>query len=596
MVPATIEGCAGWFHPAAGRTISRRGVVLVPALGFEELCSRRTLRILADRLADAGIATLRFDFHGTSDSLGREKDPGRLARWTADVHRAIDWLRSQAAVDQVALIGLRFGALVAADVAAVRPDVAMLALLAPPSSGKAHMREQAALSRIITIATDAEPSGITVAGFHFTEETVAAIKGLDWPNAASVADMLIVAPKDAAKAVHARFPAARTMLFTGYERMICDPTASEAPFAAIDGLVAWARRGLPAAAAAIAPRPSQPLATGGFSEQGITFGPDGRLAGILCLPRVRTGQSVILVNGGGLPHGGWVRMSVTMARAFADRGIASLRMDFSGIGDSRAACEKLTPFYYDAANRGEIVAAVDCLRHRGFTAFAVSGICSGAHHAFHAALADHRISALVLVNLQCFVWGPRHRLLADAWMKTQPARIASKMREADAELRPAQRWLALWKQRLLSLARGLAKPAFLAFQRRAGRWAPGGAPLGGNTVAAGFRALSKRGTRVLLVYSEGDPALDELSLYMGPDGREATALAGVEKRLIRDADHAMRQHAARAELLALQQDFLARLAAERREAGLARGEAGAPARPFPIPGRPEYSAAPLRSR
>lgn len=596
MIPASIAGCAGWFHPAAGPTISGRGVVLVPALGFEELCSRRTMRILADRLADAGIATLRFDFHGTVDSLGSEKDPDRLARWTADLHRAIDWLRLHAAVDEVALIGLRFGALVAADVAAARADVTMLALLAPPASGKAHMREQAALSRIIAIATDDEPSGITVAGFHFTEDTAAAIRRLDWPDAAAIADTLIVAPKDAAKAVRARFPAAETMPFTGYERMICDPTASEAPFAAIDRLVAWACRNLPAAAAAVAPRPSQPLVAGSFSEQGITFGPDGMLAGILCLPRARTGQAVILVNGGGLPHGGWVRMTVTMARALAGRGIASLRMDFSGIADSRAACEKLTPFYYDEANRGELVAAVDCLQRCGFTTFAVSGLCSGAHHAFHAAQMDHRIAALVLVNLQCFVWGPRHKLLADAWMKTQPANIASQMREADEELSPAARQLALCKQRLLSLARRLAKPAFLALQRMAGRWAPGGAPGGGNSVAAGFRALSRRGTRILLVYGEGDPALDELALYMGAEGREATALAGVEKRIIRDADHAMRQQAARAELLALHQDFLGRLAAERRESGPAKGEAGALARPFPLPGRPEYSAAHIRSR
>ncbi|MBN8941332.1 MAG: hypothetical protein J0H01_17630 [Rhizobiales bacterium] len=603
MIPATIEGCSGWFHPAAGHTIGRRGMVLVPALGFEELCSRRTLRILAERLAGAGIATLRFDFHGTADSLGSEKDPGRLTRWTGDIGRAIDWLRRHAAVDEVGLIGLRFGALVAADVAAVRGDVAMLALLAPPSSGKAHMREQAALARIIAVATDEETSGITVAGFHFTKDTVAAIKALDWPKAVSVAETLIVAPKDTAKAVRDCFPAAETVPFTGYERMICDPTASEAPFAVLDRIVAWARRNLPAAATpAVASPVAQPLAAEGFSEQALTFGPDRRLAGILCRPRmvfppVRAGLAVILINGGGLPHTGWVRMTVTMARALAERGIASLRIDFSGIGDSRAECDEPTPFYYDPANRREIVAAVDRLQHCGFTAFAVSGICSGAHHAFHAALADHRISALVLVNLQCFIWGPRHKLLADAWMKTQPANIASQLREADEELSAAKRQLALWKQRLLSLARRLAKPAFLAFQRLAGRWAPGGAPIGGNTVAAGFRALSRRGAHIALVYSEGDPALDELSLYMGAEGREATQLAGIEKRVIAGADHAMRQHAARAELLALKQDFLGRIAtAAMRETGQAKAGAGAATRPFPAAGQPGYGAAPIRFR
>ena len=34
----------------------------------------------------------------------------------------------------------------------------------------------------------------------------------------------------------------------------------------------------------------------------------------------------------------------------------------------------------------------------------VFGMCSGAYHAFQAALIDHRISGLILVNLQKFVW------------------------------------------------------------------------------------------------------------------------------------------------------------------------------------------------
>ena len=38
----------------------------------------------------------------------------------------------------------------------------------------------------------------------------------------------------------------------------------------------------------------------------------------------------------------------------------------------------------------------------GYRRFAVNGLCSGAYHAFHAALADQRISALLPINLPLF--------------------------------------------------------------------------------------------------------------------------------------------------------------------------------------------------
>ncbi|WP_170182071.1 serine aminopeptidase domain-containing protein [Phreatobacter stygius] len=566
MIPVASDDCAAWLHPAAGPAARDRGVVLVPALGFEELCTRRTLRILADRLAAAGLPTLRFDLHGTADSLGDDTAPDRLARWTADINRAVDRLRGLTGVTEVVLIGLRFGALVAAHAAAGRDDIAMLGLLAPPASGKAYARETAALARIIAAQPANGAGGITVAGFHVTEATVQALKGLGWP-AAPCRRLLVAAPGQAAagkgaKGLADRFVAPDVTLqrlaFTGYERMICDPTASEAPFAVIDEVVAWAGDGASAALAPVsAPAPGL-LKADAFTEEAVTFGPDNRLAGILCRPVRQAAHTIILTNSGGTPHIGWARMTVTFARALAAEGIASLRLDFQGLGDSRAETDEPTPFYYDTATPADIIAAVDLLAARGLSDVTVSGNCSGAHHAFHAALADRRIRGLVLTNLQCFIWGPRYKLPLGAWMAALPVSIDLKKRQEDEELSEAARQVARWKERTVALARRYAKPAVQALQQLAGRLsrheATGDAE---NPVAAGFDELSRRGTRILLAYSEGDPGLDELALYMGPDGIEATRLAGVAKRIIAGADHPMTQSHARTALLALMIGFLA---------------------------------------
>ena len=569
MIPVALDDCMAWLHPAAKDTACGRAVVLVPALGFEELCTRRSLRVLADRLALAGLATLRFDFHGTADSLGDETAPDRIVRWRADAHRAVDRLRQLTGAAEIALIGLRFGALIAADVAAGRDDIAMLGLMAPPASGRLYARETAALSRIIAPQPDDGQGGVAVAGFRLAAQTVEAVKRLDWPVAAPCPHLMVVAQGQAAHGLADRLAAPDTALrrlsFAGYERMICDPTASEVPFAVLDDVVAWARERAPIAPAAVpAPATAGVLAAEAFVEEGVTFGPGGRLAGILCRPTAATGQVVIFTNSGGVPHIGWARMTVRFARALAARGIGSLRMDFAGLGDSRAVAEAPTPFYYDRATLADITAAVDCVIAQGFGEITVSGNCSGAHHAFHAALADTRIHALALSNLECFVWGPRYQLPLGAWLAALPVSVELKKRTADETLSETARWQAWLKDRTVTLARRYAKPTVGALQRLAARLAPQGRPdSGGNAIAAGFNALSARGVRVRLVYSEGDAGLGELELYMGPDGGDATRLPGIDRHIIDGADHPMTTPGAQAAMLSMIIDMLGHKASVR---------------------------------
>ena len=64
---------------APGGGASSVGVVIVPPIGYEYWSSHRTLRTLAERLAEQGCSRLRFDFDGTGDSAGDQWDPARCA-------------------------------------------------------------------------------------------------------------------------------------------------------------------------------------------------------------------------------------------------------------------------------------------------------------------------------------------------------------------------------------------------------------------------------------------------------------------------------------------------------------------------------------
>ena len=81
MIPVSFDHCFGWLHEADAGNRSARGVVLMSPFGFEELCARKPFALLAQALAARGIATLRFDWSGTGDSLGGPLDPALLETW-----------------------------------------------------------------------------------------------------------------------------------------------------------------------------------------------------------------------------------------------------------------------------------------------------------------------------------------------------------------------------------------------------------------------------------------------------------------------------------------------------------------------------------
>ena len=110
-------------------------------MGIEAICVYFTYRKLADRLAEQGLAVLRFDYDGTGDSAGQETDPGRVDAWLSSVTAAVDELAATG-VPRIGLVGVRMGGLFAAHEAARRGGVDALVLWDPCVSGKAFLREQ----------------------------------------------------------------------------------------------------------------------------------------------------------------------------------------------------------------------------------------------------------------------------------------------------------------------------------------------------------------------------------------------------------------------------------------------------------------------
>jgi pimeloyl-ACP methyl ester carboxylesterase len=126
---------------AQGASLSPRAAVLCNPWGPEYQYAHRSMRFLANELCDAGWHVLRFDYYGTGDSAGEAREVS-LSDWAEDVGAAVDELRDSSGSAQIALVGLRLGGTLAAQVAHARPsDIPQLVLWEPILSGRAYLRD-----------------------------------------------------------------------------------------------------------------------------------------------------------------------------------------------------------------------------------------------------------------------------------------------------------------------------------------------------------------------------------------------------------------------------------------------------------------------
>jgi hypothetical protein len=143
MTPARFgaaSGLVGMFH-AAEREPFGSAVLLLNPFGQEAIRCHRMYRVLAERLARAGHASLRFDFHGTGDSAG-DDDAVDMERWVADIEHADSELRQRSGRPDAIWVGARLGATLAALASArcARPPQRIV-LWEPVVSGRAYLRE-----------------------------------------------------------------------------------------------------------------------------------------------------------------------------------------------------------------------------------------------------------------------------------------------------------------------------------------------------------------------------------------------------------------------------------------------------------------------
>lgn len=132
----------------------------------------------------------------------------------------------------------------------------------------------------------------------------------------------------------------------------------------------------------------------------VRFGADAALIGMLTVPCGDPALPVacLMLNMGANHRVGPRRINVKLSHQLAARGMASLRFDLGGIGDSDAPPDaSALPLAKRAVQ--DLQAAMDVVQaHLGIRRFVIVGLCSGVEHAMSTALADARVVGLSLFD------------------------------------------------------------------------------------------------------------------------------------------------------------------------------------------------------
>jgi len=573
-------------------------VVLCYPVGDDLIRAHRTLRHMAEELAAVGLPVLRFDFDGTGDSAGDERDPGRVAAWREDIRLAVGEIKQRAGVDRVALVGLKLGgtlAAVAAEaMATTTAAVDALVLWGAQETGSAFVSE---VTKAHQMHTRLEPQsfsggppsteGAEALGFLLTPELVADLGAVNLlalakapARRALVVDVGNVA---AASAVAARLTALGTAVTSrhmpGQKFLITRPQDSEVPHAAIEAIKGWLLEDAPAQpstsahAPATAPAARPSTRYGNLEETALFFGGERRLFGILTSPPAESRRAdlpaIVILNAGSIHRIGAHRLHVPLARTWAELGFSVLRIDLSGIGDSPAAAGCPENLTYPRDAESDVQAAMDFLSETiGARRFILAGHCSGGDITFQLCFKHDAVAGAVMINPRTFCVNDLNMVDSYEQARTFQGSLLQggalkRLLRGDADVARAVRIVApKVTDQVVSRAKQ-AVSSLLGVGRDDGAVAEASRE---NDVPRCLRLMAERGVDTFLIVSERDPGVYYVDSKYGPEMQALEAVPGFTRIDVKGTDHTFTARWAQAKVAAtitahLKQRFLTSRAA-----------------------------------
>ena len=396
MVPTWFDGPGGqpvfaWIHAPEGG--ARAVVVLWSPLGAELIATHRAMRLLAQALADRGLAVLRFDYLGTGDSADPIPGDNHVDAWLDTAALAVAFARDGGATN-VVLVGLRMGATLASAVAERCGPLAALVLWDPCESGAGFLRAVRALGMLGStgsVGTVGSTGTVEGPGTYFDADTAIRLRSVDLRASSTPLDTLVLARPDRSpgKCLRAVLRGARVVEVPALDQhLLLDVSELETriPVDTIGAIVTWLDARIPFERVQL----HMPISSTAvvahcgcgdpIIEHAGPVGPSGLFAITTepCL-KDRRDWAVLFTNTATTYRVGVGRSSVDSGRHLAALGFRSVRFDLCDVGDSPEGDSLSGPRFYSSRNVHDVVDTVAAVAPRADSnRVIVVGLCSGA--------------------------------------------------------------------------------------------------------------------------------------------------------------------------------------------------------------------------
>lgn len=442
------QSLLGWLHSSDSVEPTDLCVVICAPLGLEYMNSYRSLRYLADYLALAGIPAIRFDYHGTGDSSGFNRQENRLTHWQQSISDASEKIKELSGAKKLAIFGLGIGGTVAAT-SELKSTADFLILWGSPDRGKRFARELKALQMTSAIdSNDLSGGRLEAGGMIYWPETIDAISQINLQQIKPSARKVLLLERDdvpVMKKLTEKWAESGGSIElakpSGFADMLQNAHLSIVPHSALKAIVVWLYESAnindksPATTKTknllldnIAlenteldisipeDAPSNVLLEQGnpnISESFFRFGKDKSGFGIVT--RSKTAESsnlpkIVLLNSGATHRVAPGRLYVLLARQLAKFGFEVFRVDLPGLGDSQINNRQLERIEYPDEPSEKIEIILQAIEEQSpGCKFVVMGLCSGAYHSFKFGLETTRKNILesLLINPLVFYWDKR---------------------------------------------------------------------------------------------------------------------------------------------------------------------------------------------
>ncbi|MBW8770471.1 MAG: alpha/beta fold hydrolase [Gemmatimonadetes bacterium] len=350
----------------------------------------RAFRILADRLAARGVSVLRLDYPATGNSTGDalragERDPDLVQRWCQSIIDAAAHATQLVPGAEIVLVGRRLGALLVLQASRALPSMVKGCVLwDPPTSGRSfvrelRLRESARFDHRYAEELAREHPGIALQweGHRFDRRTVEAMERLTLDGSAPSIELVDVIAHEPERAV------ASLARASGAELHVTGHRAADAAFdwSVYDGPA------IPEQCLAIVERciaDDAPLVDDDdavaddvrvpsvafhgnehtIMEELVRFGAAGAMFGVSTtrVSHAPPTTAALILPTGIEPSSGYGDMWARFARRAAEQGMATLRIDWRGNGESRPHPGGEVNVSYGAGRSEDVVEGIAWLR------------------------------------------------------------------------------------------------------------------------------------------------------------------------------------------------------------------------------------------